>query len=403
MLRERRLAMEPERPHPLAVNADDFRLVDLTTEKFDVVERIHGHRRLFFQTRRETYGSMFLRFFTPTLLENVWTNNDWSYDAGARTIFSGQFHLAKLLQFLAIRVRVQGQQRCPPPNEHHPHAQTNALVACGKELSEMFPDRPCPPGSAIMTRLISRFLFSRDYFDEISANFQSVVLALVEFVSGDEKLDHFTGNSGHIRKVPNKPAKIGIWHYQLVGLMDTDKPYLLDASTSCPNTSLGESNCMADVVRIVKHLNRYTPRAQTTICFDAHYNNTRTILLQNEMKFSGAVKSGRLKALVNKVQHLVTKPGEFGSLYSPTTNELFTLCWDENQNLGKKMVLTNALHRFEGCRHPRFDVPGYSPHGIMFSGCDRFNQYLSGRMWPFKRGASAIEQRKMTLFSRPPC
>lgn len=285
---------------------------------------------------------MFLRMFPTALLQSIWANNDWTYDGGTRTIFSGEFNLGKILQFLAIRVRVQGQQPRPAANEAHPHAQTNALMTCADELAQLFPDKPRHPGSGIMTRLISRFLFSREYFDDISRKFQSVVSALGEFVSGDEKLDHFTGNSGHIRKVPNKPARIGLWHYQLVGLLDTDKPYLLDASTSCPNTSVGESDYMAEVVGrwagIVKRLNRYSPRAQTTITFDAYYtdNNTRTVLLQNEMKFSGAVKTGRFKALVNKVKHLVTKPGDFGSLYNPSTNELFTLCWDENPNLGQK-------------------------------------------------------------------
>ena len=285
-------------------------------------------------------------------------------------------------------------------------------MACAEELAQLFPDKPRHPGSGIMTRLISRFLFSREYFDDISRNFQSVVSALGEFVSGDEKLDHFTGNSGHIRKVPNKPARIGLWHYQLVGLLDTDKPYLLDASTSCPNTSVGESDYMAEVVGrwagIVKRLNRYSPRLQTTITFGAYYtdNNTRTGLLQNEMKFSGAVKTGRFKALVNEVKHLVTKPGDFGSLYNPSTNELFTLCWDENPNLGQKWFLPMPFTISKAVAIPALMFRAT----LLTESClaDATASISTSRVacGPSNEAAfkpSAIGLKRTTLFSRPPC
>lgn len=47
-LRERRSTKETQRLHPLAINADEFRLVDLATENFDVVEQLHGYRRIIF-------------------------------------------------------------------------------------------------------------------------------------------------------------------------------------------------------------------------------------------------------------------------------------------------------------------------------------------------------------------
>ena len=61
----------------------------------------------------------------------------------------------------------------------------------------------------------------------LSSRFSNAIKSLGEGFSGDEKLFRFTGPSGYVRKVPNKPAKVGLWHYQGVVQLKSGLPYLL--------------------------------------------------------------------------------------------------------------------------------------------------------------------------------
>ena len=50
---------------------------------------------------------------------------------------------------------------------------------------------------------------------------------LGEVLCGDEKLFRFTGKGGIVRKGPNKPAKVGIWHYQGTVMYSNGEPFLV--------------------------------------------------------------------------------------------------------------------------------------------------------------------------------
>ena len=63
--------------------------------------------------------------------------------------------------------------------------------------------------------LNDRFRIAYSSISELSENFRSFFERWGEFLAGDEKVDRFTGDSKHIRLVPNKPDKVGFWHYEL--------------------------------------------------------------------------------------------------------------------------------------------------------------------------------------------
>jgi hypothetical protein len=112
--------------------------------------------------------------------------------------------------------------------------------------------------------LCANFLITSDFFQLLSTNFQSVVSGLGEYVSCDEKLDLFTGNSGDIRKCPNKPAHIGLWHYQMVAKINEEIPCILDVQMAKIDKPAGEAEVMANVIGhwadVVVNINRNTPR-----------------------------------------------------------------------------------------------------------------------------------------------
>ena len=98
---------------------------------------------------------------------------------------------------------------------------------------------------------MTKFLFSATYYSNISANFMGI-RSLGEAVAGDKKLLHFTGNSDHILLINTKPARIGLWFYQLVACLSHGLPYQLCLMMMAADKSREESSPVDEVVRVWK-------------------------------------------------------------------------------------------------------------------------------------------------------
>jgi hypothetical protein len=97
--------------------------------------------------------------------------------------------------------------------------------------------------------LIANFFLTSEYNDQLSKNFRSIVKEVGEYVSGDEKLFHFTGNSGNLRLVLTKPGKVGLWFYELCGAINSSMSYLLDLKLWGVDKQFGQ---VEQVVKIVQ-------------------------------------------------------------------------------------------------------------------------------------------------------
>ena len=385
-----------KRPQASGFVAAEWRKVDLAREAFMPREEFRGSKFVSFRPRHATFLSIFLELLPTDLLLSIWEANSWTYEGGKERVFGGQFDLCNIYKFLAIKIRVQGIHMAPERNKLNGKALDRAMSEASCHFQSLFPHCPPPPGRNIRCVLSSRFLIDFHFFDRLSASFQALIFELGEFTSGDEKLDHFTGLSGDLRHVKNKPAQIGLWHYELVGKVNNKTAYLMDFHLAHPHTQVSESDIMALVVerwcRIIHHLNRYLPRKYTALCFDSHYmdNSSRTVALRENCPYSGSVKSGRFGPVFDMVKEDVKRPGDFSCVYNSNTNELFTYYFDKNPHLGRKMVMSNVLEHIPGRKHPKSNVPAYTAHGIMFNGCDIFNNALCGRMWPHKKGGGDV-------------
>ena len=58
----------------------------------------------------------------------------------------------------------------------------------------------------------------------------------------------FTGMGGIVRKVPSKPVRIGIWHYQGVVMLRNGDPILVCTRTHKTSSNLGESTQAFEIV-----------------------------------------------------------------------------------------------------------------------------------------------------------
>ena len=79
-----------------------------------------------------------------------------------------------------------------------------------------------------------------------------IIWWLGEAVAGDEKLLHFSGNSGHILLVNTKPARIKLWFYQLVACLSNGLPYQLRMMMITAGKSRDETSPVDEVVRVWK-------------------------------------------------------------------------------------------------------------------------------------------------------
>jgi len=98
-----------------------------------------------------------------------------------------------------------------------------------------------PFGKELVELLLARYQIKCEFLDEISENFYSILDTVGEVVAGDEKLLHFTGNSGFIRMVPNNPDRVGLWYFELACRLESGDPYMIHVKLSTASKDLGIS------------------------------------------------------------------------------------------------------------------------------------------------------------------
>jgi hypothetical protein len=349
LLTEKEEERAPKKPKAMEIKVNDWRKIDLKKESFRLPNISSEKAFIIFKFRRATYLDIFLEFLPINLLEVVWNNADLVYDGGKK-INKGIFDPKLIYRFFAIKIRVQGLQNGPKLNKQNGKPLQESFLEAREYFSASFPEKS--PGRNVISKLSSSFLITADYFNQLSLNFQSIVRELGEYASGDEKLDRFTGNSGDIRLVPNKPARIGLGHYQLVGKVDNATPYVLDIKMARIHRQANESEVMANIVGhwsdVILRVNKNSSDKLTLLCFDTHYTDaaSRSVLLRKKIKYIGAVASGRFGKVFDLVKTDVKKPGDYSIAYSDSTKEIFNYNWDKNKDIGKKMVIGNALTHF---------------------------------------------------------
>jgi hypothetical protein len=211
-------------------NADGFVEFDRTKEKLIWRSPKTSEGHLIFDcplNSKLTALSIFLKIITPSLLEKILRNLVVEADIIKKSPTKRTANdLVKLYMTLAISIRIQGRQHRPLRNRHNSRPLREAV----DEAHEHFCSRNIGVsigGQRVYYSLISVPLFTNEYAEDISSNFQKLVLRLGQYCAGDEKLFHFTGNSGDIRLVITKPDKVGLWFYELCAPLSYGGSFML--------------------------------------------------------------------------------------------------------------------------------------------------------------------------------
>ena len=159
---------------------------------------------------------------------------------------------------------------------------------------------------------------------------------------------------------------------------------LLITSVHSTSGSLGESTQTAQIVNEWADL-VLSFRQPTIICMDSYYlcKVGRETLRQKNVRFIAAIKPDRFKRITALLTLSVQNAGKSAYAFIGDRNEAAVMHWSRDTNIGKKFVLTNCFTRVPQ-KKPSDYVPVYDEYKSLFSGCDKFNQQLYGKNFPYQ-------------------
>lgn len=375
--------------------------VDVTKHVYETPEYVEEEEyTLLTRGIGETLLGIFLTFVPIWLLRRVWDDGNvpgtesWTIKRGAKrnpTVLS--FSPSRIYKVLAVSIRMVGTQDKPTENVVNDRPLRESIVKESSYFDEKYPEKgKGAPYINILELLIARFLFHSAYFDDISKLFQSIVTRLGVFVAGDEKLLHFTGNSGICRLILSKPDRIGLWFYELCCQITGGLPFLLylrlwDSvkSSKDGHEAIPVSEIVKEWSEVVRRLNVYSILAADSYYFDTtsrqYCNDPATFT-----RYISSVEPGRFAELVDLVKFGVTTSGKWAGVWNEQSKELFVHNW--SLNIGKKYMLSNAYTRKAKRYGDKWTIPGYDLYALIYGFCDRFNRALKDRKWPFRHGGN---------------
>lgn len=141
-------------------------------------------------------------------------------------------------------------------------------------------------------------------------------------------------------------------------------------------------------------------RPECILCFDSHYLSAASRQyansMKNQIKYSCSVQKNRINGIWTQMERVlretnteVRKPGDYEAIHNRTSGEHFVFSWDEDQNVGKKYNLSNAIIRYPRptrCNEEKNKRSSYDIYKKVFNLCDTYNRSLHDRKWPFKHG-----------------
>lgn len=294
----------------------------------------------------------------------------------------------KIYMALAYRIRIQGLQDKPKRSRKKERPLIDAIDEARNHFQVMFPSISVW-GQRSSSQIITNSFFTNEISGLLSTKFQQIVLSVGDSCVGDEKLFRFTGNSMHIRKVRSKPAQIGYWFYELCVPLAQGGSYLLwtTLQNSDPKIGLTVPNhtVIQQWINVVKRLGN----PHTLLTMDSYYLDKlgKKHLTDNKVKYIAAITEGKFKNFTDVLEPKLAKPGDWAGLYHPELSECVIHYWSQDNNIGKKFVISNSIKKVNKFTS-RNIVPVYDLYKLTFAACDKFNLGLCDCTWPFRKGGN---------------
>ena len=367
------------------VDESGWRLVDTSAQSLHYESETtsaQGYavlKRRDYSSVAEVFAELLPRHFLASILERLRENDPgvFSGSRGKTGIRTTSVETGDVYATFACRAWIQGRGA---------RAGTTVVEAYKNALNFLARHSAVRLNGFRKTYLIHRRVYigqDGEQQKDLNRSFQAVLSSLGEFLCGDEKLFRFTAHAGIVRSVPNKPARVGIWHYQAVVMLPTREPFLVYTRTHDTTSSLDQTTQTSSVVGEWSDI-IVAFRQPSTLCMDSYYLDTagRTTLDNKGVRYVAALKPDRFTTLVNFLKPHVNNTGESAWAWNETRKEAAVYHYSQDKNIGKKFTLSNCF-TMAASPQPRDYVPVYDEYNSKFSGCVLFNKRMHGCTFPF--------------------
>ena len=171
--------------------------------------------------------------------------------------------------------------------------------------------------------------------------------------------------------VKAKPARVGLWFYQLVGCLENGLTYELHTMMMRVDKSRNETAVVDEVMRRWKNVidGFHSP---CLLIFDKYYfsRGSLEVLLDAEQStstmFIGSTRKSSMAKVCDSLKGKVNKPGQWEGLYHADSNLVLIEYYDFDPNITKKTVLSNAFVNSEK-KPPAATVPVFDEYKAAFA------------------------------------
>ena len=374
---------------------NDWEIIDTNkkTLNYEFMDPNKSFAILDFNKHVHSLSDIFLTFLPFTFLYDCWVKRGPQYDTRC---FKMKFTINHMIKFICCMIRIYGLQNKPSESDPNNHAQRDNFKEAISHFNEKYPDKKALSIDKA-ERMKGNFIFESEDEKIINKNILGSVISLGERLTGDEKLFAYTGNAGIIINIPSKNPPVGLLIYTACIMIDKKSPFLVYLKCNRNWSKVGESTPVSEIA--LDWRNIILTKSKTTIlAFDSKYCDaiTRTQLQRSNITYVASCKAGWFNKLVNKLDHLITKPGDFAVMYNSNTKESFTSCWEMNENLGKKYCLAHGF-KLVDISNKQFIIPAYDVYKISFNIVDKFNRNLNDRTWPHRTQGGNVGGDELAL------
>jgi hypothetical protein len=293
---------------------------------------------------------------------------------------------------MSVLIRVHALQDKPSESNRIRYPQKESFVEALNHFKDLNKDVD-PPGLNTIEQLFRSFLISPGEESILNEQYVSIVRHLGQWVAGDEKLFHWTGESSWLRLCPNKDDYIGFWFYMLCGRLASGKSVLLHTkSHTCDTVFGGGINCSTVMAEWAEVIDTKTTDGKTLLVADSYYLDHAgwEILTEASVPFICGVQPCRFPVLSEKVMRKSKHEGKTALMYNEKTQDMFVTHWYSDSKIGRKFVLSNAYSKCKGNTRKAF-VPGCDDFSLMFNTCDHFNRSMNDKTWPHRCGSTQAQ------------
>lgn len=246
-------------------------------------------------------------------------------------------------------------------------------------------------GRNLFQQMLSNFYITLDSVKEMNEILNGC-FNTGRYVVLDEK--HFgTNKDNHLaRWVHGKDPQWGHWNSELAAVGPTTgmpicKMFMPLTSTDVNKVTIEPYNNfeLKDVhAEVIKNLEE-----DTIIVEDAYYldDKSRKLLRDKNIMYISAINVIRFKEVWVECEKYVKNMGDWVVLYNSETEEHAMMKWDAVRER-KYYVLTNAFRnrKISNFKKDKKDINTIAAiYELLFNSCDRYNKYLSNKIWPYTR------------------